>query len=394
MSRRSPCGPFNSPTMHQSRRGGQLAMSGLGRGNSPPSSSSMNHSSRRDDRGIGCKVYIGNLTRSTDKDEIERAFSHYGKVHSVFIARNPPGFGFVEFDDPRDAQESVASLDGRKIGETHIRVQMAHGRRRGSAQRQLSQQTGQPIKHRHHNHRHVSPGGRRSSATRIRSTSRPRHIYVKRRRSSSSGDRHRRHHHKCHRCRHKRHRYRHSKRHRSWTYSTSPFASSSDEYTSCERGSSRSDESLERHHKRRRRDPSSTTDNMPQNSASGLRCKHGLKRKQRQKRHTEATTTTTQQQQQQKILLPVTTQTNRQYRRKKRTLSESSSTSGHSSNSSSSSSNSDVEVCKGGDAFRNAIDPADRHNDNPSNELVDKSNGSDSTRSSKLPSTNESGAEL
>ena len=37
------------------------------------------------------------------------------KVLNVWIARKPPGFGFVEMEDPRDARDSVRELDGTKI---------------------------------------------------------------------------------------------------------------------------------------------------------------------------------------------------------------------------------------------------------------------------------------
>ena len=33
----------------------------------------------------------------------------------MWIARKPPGFGFVEMEDPRDARDSVRELDGTKI---------------------------------------------------------------------------------------------------------------------------------------------------------------------------------------------------------------------------------------------------------------------------------------
>ena len=31
------------------------------------------------------------------------------------MARKPPGFAFVEMEDPRDAEDAVAGLDGTKI---------------------------------------------------------------------------------------------------------------------------------------------------------------------------------------------------------------------------------------------------------------------------------------
>ena len=61
----------------------------------------------------GTKVYVGGLTKDASRDEIERAFEYYGKLKNVFVARNPPGFAFVEFDDNRDAEDAVRGLDGR-----------------------------------------------------------------------------------------------------------------------------------------------------------------------------------------------------------------------------------------------------------------------------------------
>ena len=50
---------------------------------------------------IDCKVYIGGLSEDTNKYDLEDAFSRYGRVKAVWVARRPPGFGFVEMDDPR-----------------------------------------------------------------------------------------------------------------------------------------------------------------------------------------------------------------------------------------------------------------------------------------------------
>jgi arginine/serine-rich splicing factor 7 len=90
----------------------------------------MSRFSSRNSAGTGCKVYIGGLTQNASKDEIEEAFERYGRLRSVFVARNPPGFAFVEFGDPYDAEDSVKALDGRLICGSRVKVEISHGRSR------------------------------------------------------------------------------------------------------------------------------------------------------------------------------------------------------------------------------------------------------------------------
>lgn len=61
------------------------------------------------------KVYVGNLGTGAGKAELERAFGYYGPLRTVWIARNPPGFAFVEFEDSRDAEDAVRGLDGKSV---------------------------------------------------------------------------------------------------------------------------------------------------------------------------------------------------------------------------------------------------------------------------------------
>ncbi|KAM3956263.1 RNA-binding protein 1 isoform 1-T1 [Aphomia sociella] len=79
---------------------------------------------------LSCKVYVGNLGTNASKYEIEKVFSKYGNIRNVWVARNPPGFAFVEFEDPRDAEDSVRGLDGTRCCGTRIRVEMSNGRTR------------------------------------------------------------------------------------------------------------------------------------------------------------------------------------------------------------------------------------------------------------------------
>ncbi|XP_046669505.1 RNA-binding protein 1 [Homalodisca vitripennis] len=113
---------------------------------------------------LSCKVYVGNLGNNASKNELEDVFSKYGPLRNVWVARNPPGFAFVEFEDPRDAEDAVRGLDGTRCCGTHIIVEMSNGRSRrsgGGGGRRRSP----PIR------RSRSP--RRRSASRSRSRSPP-----------------------------------------------------------------------------------------------------------------------------------------------------------------------------------------------------------------------------
>ena len=38
--------------------------------------------------------------------------AHFFVIYSVWVARKPPGYAFVEFDDKRDAVDAIKALDG------------------------------------------------------------------------------------------------------------------------------------------------------------------------------------------------------------------------------------------------------------------------------------------
>uniref|UniRef100_A0A8C9VD15 Serine and arginine rich splicing factor 7b n=2 Tax=Scleropages formosus TaxID=113540 RepID=A0A8C9VD15_SCLFO len=78
------------------------------------------------------KVYVGNLGTGAGKGELERAFGYYGPLRTVWIARNPPGFAFVEFEDPRDAEDAVRGLDGKVLCGSRVRVELSTGMPRRS----------------------------------------------------------------------------------------------------------------------------------------------------------------------------------------------------------------------------------------------------------------------
>ena len=76
-----------------------------------------------------CKVYVGDLGNNATKQELEDAFQPYGPLKNVWVARNPPGFAFVEFEDARDAEDAVRGLDGRTVCGRRARVELSTGKR-------------------------------------------------------------------------------------------------------------------------------------------------------------------------------------------------------------------------------------------------------------------------
>ncbi|KAG1689070.1 hypothetical protein DVH05_002838 [Phytophthora capsici] len=75
-----------------------------------------------------CRVYVGNLLPKAKEVHLTSKFSRFGTIHSVWIARRPPGFAFVRFATPDAAQRAVNGCqeDGSmEILGKAVRVQMA-----------------------------------------------------------------------------------------------------------------------------------------------------------------------------------------------------------------------------------------------------------------------------
>ncbi|XP_074497222.1 serine and arginine rich splicing factor 7a [Sebastes fasciatus] len=162
-------------------------------------SSSHYSSSRSSSRATDCKVYVGDLGNGAAKGELERAFSYYGPLRTVWVARNPPGFAFVEFEDPRDAEDAVKGMDGKILCGSRVRVEMSTGMSRKGrgrpSRRQFDPQDrcyqcGDRGHYAYDCYRFSKRGGRRSrsrSHSRSRSRSRSRgHRYRSRSRSRSN----------------------------------------------------------------------------------------------------------------------------------------------------------------------------------------------------------------
>uniref|UniRef100_A0A0D9X2U1 RRM domain-containing protein n=1 Tax=Leersia perrieri TaxID=77586 RepID=A0A0D9X2U1_9ORYZ len=59
-------------------------------------------------------IYVGNLPGDIREREVEDLFYKYGRIVDIDlkIPPRPPGFAFVEFEDPRDAEDAIRGRDG------------------------------------------------------------------------------------------------------------------------------------------------------------------------------------------------------------------------------------------------------------------------------------------
>ncbi|KAM8757896.1 serine/arginine-rich splicing factor 3b isoform X1 [Sparus aurata] len=143
-----------------------------------------NDSAMHRDCPLDCKVYVGNLGNNGNKTELERSFGYYGPLRSVWVARNPPGFAFVEFEDPRDATDAVRELDGRTLCGCRVRVELSNGEKR-SRTRGAPPSWGRRPRDRDDYRRRSPPARRRSPRRRSFSRSRSRSFSRDRRRERS-----------------------------------------------------------------------------------------------------------------------------------------------------------------------------------------------------------------
>lgn len=80
------------------------------------------------------KIYVGNLSYSTDNDGLRAAFEKFGAVNSaeVVIDRNTSrsrGFGFVEMPNDDEAKAAIDGLDSKDLDGRQVKVNEAKPRR-------------------------------------------------------------------------------------------------------------------------------------------------------------------------------------------------------------------------------------------------------------------------
>ena len=79
---------------------------------------------------MAMKLYVGGLAYSVTDQELEQFFSEQGKVLSATVIKDrdsgqSKGFGFVEMEDLKEAQNAIKTLTGKELGGRAITVNQA-----------------------------------------------------------------------------------------------------------------------------------------------------------------------------------------------------------------------------------------------------------------------------
>ncbi|BFZ07421.1 hypothetical protein BsWGS_10460 [Bradybaena similaris] len=73
---------------------------------------------------MGTRVYVGRLSYHAREKDIERFFRGYGRIRDIMLKN---GYGFVEFEDYRDADDAVYELNGKELCGERVVIEHARG---------------------------------------------------------------------------------------------------------------------------------------------------------------------------------------------------------------------------------------------------------------------------
>ena len=82
---------------------------------------------------MSTKIYVGNLSFSTDSAALRALFTPHGEVTSADVVQDRDsgrsrGFGFVEMASAEEAQKAITALDGKNVDGRQLTVNPARSR--------------------------------------------------------------------------------------------------------------------------------------------------------------------------------------------------------------------------------------------------------------------------
>ena len=73
---------------------------------------------------MSCELFVGNLNPEVRMRDLENCFGRYGKIVRCDLKKN---FGFIQFEDRRDAEEAIRKENNRRLLGSEMTVEWAKG---------------------------------------------------------------------------------------------------------------------------------------------------------------------------------------------------------------------------------------------------------------------------
>jgi len=80
---------------------------------------------------MATRIYVGGINDTVTREHLEDLFGKYGKTEHVWVAFNPPGFAFVNFETEQSAVDAVDALNGEEFMGCKLRVEVSRPRAPG-----------------------------------------------------------------------------------------------------------------------------------------------------------------------------------------------------------------------------------------------------------------------
>lgn len=93
---------------------------------------------------VGSRVYVGGLPFGVRERDLEKFFKGFGRTRDILIKN---GYGFVEFEDYRDADDAVYELNGKELLGERVVVEPARGIERRRDHRDEHRSSARPSRH-------------------------------------------------------------------------------------------------------------------------------------------------------------------------------------------------------------------------------------------------------
>jgi len=91
--------------------------------------------SSRHQRNLSASLYVRGLAERVRYEDLKKIFGRYGRLVDItlpldYYTRDAKGYGFVEYEESRDAEEALHALDRYRLYGRELEVEFARGDRK------------------------------------------------------------------------------------------------------------------------------------------------------------------------------------------------------------------------------------------------------------------------